>query len=156
MEIRKGIKSDLSAVFGLIKELAEYEKAPEEVHNTVERMEEDGFGPNPIFQFFVCENHGEIVGTAIYYFRYSTWKGRCLYLEDLVVKESERGNGVGKKLFDAIVLEAKATNCKLVTWQVLDWNEPAIRFYERLNANLDGEWINCKLSEEQILNYSTD
>jgi len=119
-------------------------------------MEEDGFGEQPIFQFFVSENKGEITGTAIYYFRYSTWKGRCLYLEDLVVKESERGNGAGKKLFDALVVEAKNTNCKSVNWQVLDWNEPAIRFYERLEAHLDGEWINCRLSEEQILNYSTD
>ena len=156
MVIRKGVKSDLPRVFGLIKELAEYEKAPHEVNNSVERMERDGFGSQPIFQFFVAELDGDLIGTAIYYFRYSTWKGRCLYLEDLIVSESKRGNGAGKKLFDAIVLEAKATDCRQVAWQVLDWNEPAIKFYNRLNAHLDGEWINCKLTEDQIKNYSTD
>ena len=127
MIIRKGTKADLQATFDLIMELAVYEKAPEEVENSVARMEEDGFGENPIFDFFVCQREGKVVGTAIYYFRYSTWKGKSLYLEDLVVSESERGNGAGKLLFDAIVIEAKATNSKVVTWQVLDWNEPAIR-----------------------------
>ncbi len=156
MIIRKGIRSDLPSVFGLIEELAEYEKGLHEVKNSVERMEEDGFGKNPIFEFFVAEHDGNIIGTAIYYFRYSTWKGKCFYLEDLVVSESERGHGAGKKLFDAIVMEARETNCKVVTWQVLDWNEPAIRFYKKLNAHLDGEWINCRLNEEQIQNYTTD
>ena len=153
MIIREGIKADLKVVLDLIQELANYEKASNEVQNSVERMEEDGFGKDPIFKFFVVEKNGEIVGTAIYYFRYSTWKGRCLYLEDLVVKASQRGLGVGKLLFDAIVDTAKTTGCKVLTWQVLDWNEPAIRFYKRLNAHLDEEWINCKLTEKQILNY---
>ena len=156
LTIRKGTKADLQAAYDLIMALAIYEKAPDEVDNSVERMEEDGFGENPIFQFFVCEKDGVVIGTAIYYFRYSTWKGKCLYLEDLVVYESERGHGAGKLLFDAIVKEAKATNCKLVTWQVLDWNEPAIKFYKKLNAHLDGEWINCKLLKDQILSYPVD
>lgn len=153
INIRKGIKDDLTAVLGLIQELADYENATDEVQNSVARMEEDGFGDAPIFKFFVAENEDRIVGTAIFYNRYSTWKGRCLYLEDLVVSESERGQGTGKLLFDAIVKEAKTTDCKVLTWQVLDWNEPAIRFYKRLNADLDAEWINCKLTDEQIQNY---
>ncbi len=156
MIIRKGTISDLQAAFDLIMELAIYEKGEDQVKNSVEEMQVDGFGPNSVFEYFVCEREDDIIGIAIYYFRYSTWKGRTLYLEDLVVRESERGYGAGKKLFDAIVKEAKATNCKQVTWQVLDWNEPAIRFYKRLNAHLDGEWINCRLDEDQIRNYSTD
>jgi GNAT superfamily N-acetyltransferase len=153
IQVRKGIKDDLPAVLGLIQELADYEKASHEVQNSVERMEEDGFGEAPIFDFFVAVSNGQIVGTAIFYNRYSTWKGRCLYLEDLVVNESQRGQGTGKLLFDAVVEEAKTTKCKVLTWQVLDWNEPAIRFYKRLNAHLDEEWINCKLTDEQIQNY---
>ncbi len=154
--IRKGNTEDLSAVFDLVMELAIYEKAPHEVNNSVERMKEDGFGEKPVFEFFVAEVNGNIVGTAIFYYRYSTWKGKAIYLEDLVVKESERGNGYGKLLLDAIVLEAKATHSKQVRWQVLDWNEPAINFYKKLGADLDEEWINCTLSEEQIESYQTD
>lgn len=153
IEIRRGLKSDLPSVLLLIQELADYENASKEVENSVIRMEEDGFGSDPIFKFFVAEKKSQIVGTAIFYNRYSTWKGRCLYLEDLVVSESERGKGTGKLLFDAVVQEAKSTKCKVLTWQVLDWNEPAIRFYKRLNADLDPEWINCKLTDEQIQNY---
>lgn len=151
--IRKGTKADLPAAFELICELSVYEKAPHEVDNTVERMEEDGFGSNPVFGYFVAEEEGEIKGIALYYYRYSTWKGKSLYLEDLVVRASERGRGLGKGLFDAIVEEAKATRCRQINWQVLDWNEPAIRFYESLGAQLDGEWVNCKLDHRQILNY---
>ena len=151
--IRKGTKADLPAAFELIYELAVYEKAPDEVDNTVERMEEDGFGPNPVFGYFVAEEDGEIKGIALYYYRYSTWKGKSLYLEDLVVRVSERGRGLGKRLFDAIVKEAKATRCRQINWQVLDWNEPAIRFYKRLGTQLDGEWVNCKLDHRQILSY---
>jgi len=153
MLIRKGQKEDLKAVFELIMELAVYEKAPEEVENSVERMLEDGFGERKVFDFFVAEIDKQIVGTAIYYFRYSTWKGKALYLEDLVVSESFRGKGYGKALLDAIVLQAKKDNCKQVRWQVLDWNEPAIQFYKSIGADLDPEWINCTLNENQIKNY---
>ncbi|OEK02990.1 GNAT family N-acetyltransferase [Roseivirga sp. 4D4] len=156
MLVRKGTPADLEAVFDLVMELAIYEKAPHEVANSVERMREDGFGDKPVFEFFVAEERGNIVGTAIYYYRYSTWKGKALYLEDLVVRDSERGKGYGKMLLDAIVLEAKRTDSKQVRWQVLDWNEPAINFYKKLGADLDGEWINCTLTEEQIQNYQTD
>lgn len=156
MEIRKGTKTDLPQALELIRELALYEKAPEQVDNSVERMEEDGFGEKPVFEFFVADDGGYIKGIAIYYYRYSTWKGKSIYLEDLVVRESERGAGIGKLLLDAIVMEAKITDSRQVTWQVLDWNEPAIRFYEKLGAELDGEWINCRLNHQQIQNYSTD
>lgn len=153
MEIRKGTKADLPQTLELIRELALYEKAPEQVDNSVERMEIDGFGTKPVFDFFVAEEGQDIKGIAIYYFRYSTWKGKSIYLEDLVVRESERGSGIGKKLLDAVVMEARATDSRQVTWQVLDWNEPAINFYKKLGAELDGEWINCRLNHEQILNY---
>ncbi len=153
MEIRRGTKADLAQSLELIRELALYEKAPEQVDNSVERMEADGFGDNPVFEFFVADEQGDIKGIAIYYYRYSTWKGKSIYLEDLVVRESERGSGIGKQLLDAVVMEARATDSRQVTWQVLDWNEPAINFYKKLGAELDGEWINCRLNHEQILNY---
>lgn len=156
MIVRKGKPEDLKAVFDLVMELAIYEKAPHEVANSVERMTEDGFGEKPVFEFFVAEVDDQILGTAIFYYRYSTWKGKAIYLEDLVVSEPARGKGYGKLLLDAIVMEAKATNSKQVRWQVLDWNEPAINFYKKLGADLDGEWINCTLSEEHIQDYQTD
>lgn len=156
MIIRKGTKEDLGQILELIKELAEYEKAPEQVNNSVARMEEDGFGEKPIFEFFVAEEGEAIIGTAIFYYRYSTWKGKAIYLEDLIVREAKRGNGTGKKLLDAIVLEAKRVDARQVMWQVLDWNEPAINFYKKLGTDLDSGWINCKLEYDQIQNYSTD
>lgn len=149
--IRTGIKSDLPRVLELIKELATYERAPHEVTNTVELMEQDGFGPDPIYGFFVAEGNKEIVGVSIYYWRYSTWKGKRLYLEDIVVTESERGKGIGKKLFDRTLQHALDENCSGIMWQVLDWNEPAINFYKKFyRPKLDGEWINCSLEREQI------
>ncbi|MDN5212629.1 GNAT family N-acetyltransferase [Fulvivirgaceae bacterium BMA12] len=153
MNIRKGVKEDLPQVLDLIQELANYEKAPDEVDNTLEKMEEDGFGDSPVFGLYVAEVEGKIVGISIYYYRYSTWKGKCLYLEDLVVKESYRGSGIGKKLFDVTVAVALETNCQLLNWQVLDWNEPAINFYKKLDTQFDGEWINCRLTREQLVNY---
>jgi len=143
--IREGEKRDLPAALQLIKELALFEKAPEEVTNTLEMMEVDGFGSNPVYGFIVAENNEEIVGMSMYYYRYSTWKGKRLYLEDLIVTEKARGAGVGKKLLDRTVKIAKENNCTGVMWQVLDWNEPAIKFYEKYGASLDGEWINCHL-----------
>lgn len=152
--IRKGIKSDLPQVLNLIKELAKYEKAPNEVAVTVEEMERDGFSENPIFCYFVAEMGGKIVGMSLYYIKYSTWKGKCVFLEDIIVSESYRKFGVGKKLFDPVVKVAKEMNARRLEWQVLEWNDPAIKFYEKLNSHLDGEWINCKLTEEQIQKYS--
>ena len=148
--IREGKKEDLPQALDLVKELALYEKAPHEVVNTVAMMEEDGFGKHPIFGFFVAENNNRIVGIAIYYWRYSTWKGKRLYLEDIVVTASERGNGIGKLLFDRTMQHTLDSNCSGMMWQVLDWNEPAINFYKKYNAKLDGEWINCGLEQDQI------
>lgn len=150
--IREGKKEDLPQVLKLIQELAIYEKAPNEVINTVEMMEKDGFGPNPVFAFFVAVKNStnEIIGTSIFYYRYSTWKGKRIYLEDLVVTESERGNGAGKLLFDRTLQKALEDNCSGMTWQVLDWNTPAINFYEKYGADLDAGWINCNLQEAEI------
>lgn len=142
-------------VHGLIKELAEYEKAPLEVTNTLEDMQRDGFGDEPIYKFFVAESDTEgVVGIALYYTAYSTWKGKMLFLEDLVVTERHRRSGIGRKLFNAVAAEARQTGAKRFKWQVLDWNEPAIAFYKKIGANLDGEWINCNMTEEQIKDYS--
>lgn len=147
MLIRTGVREDLPQVLELIIELAEYEKAVDKVETTVAQMEIDGFGEDPIFGFFVAENADkQIVGVAIYYYRYSTWKGKRLYLEDLVVTNSERGKGTGKMLFDTIIKHGLTQNCTGMMWQVLDWNEPAINFYKKYyNADLDGEWYNCSI-----------
>ncbi|VAW27068.1 Histone acetyltransferase HPA2 and related acetyltransferases [hydrothermal vent metagenome] len=143
--LRKGTKEDLPQILELIKELALFEKAPEQVENTVEKMKKDGFGSNPVYWFFVAEHQGKIIGTAIYYLRYSTWKGIRLYLEDLIITEKARGKGAGKMLFEACIREAKAKGYSGMAWQVLDWNTPAIDFYKTYDAHLDGEWINGSL-----------
>ena len=150
MNIRKGEKKDLPKVLELVKELATYEKAPHEVINTVALMEQDGFGLNPIYGFFVAENENEIVGISLYYWRYSTWKGKRLYLEDIIVTEKERGSGIGKLLFDRTMQKSLEENCSGMMWQVLEWNEPAINFYKKYGAKLDQEWTNCSLEADQI------
>jgi GNAT superfamily N-acetyltransferase len=150
MNIREGNKQDLPKVLELIKELAEFERARHEVINTVEQMEIDGFGPNPVYSFFVCENKNGIVGLSLYYWRYSTWKGKRLYLEDIIVTEKERGQGIGKLLFDRTMQKALDENCSGMMWQVLDWNEPAITFYKKYGTNMSQEWINCNLEAAQI------
>lgn len=152
--VRKGTIDDLPQVHALIKELAEFERAPQEVTNTLEDMERDGFGENPIYKFFVAEGAEGIVGIALYFFAYSTWKGKTLYLEDLVVTEKLRRAGIGRKLFKAVAQEAKATASKRFRWQVLDWNEPAIAFYKNIGAELDSEWINCTMTEAQIQEFN--
>lgn len=143
--IRNGLKADVPAIMGLVKELAIYEKAENEVSNTIEQMEIDGFGENPIFQFIVAELNGEVIGMSLYYFRYSTWKGKRLYLEDYIITEKYRGIGAGKLLFDATIDQAHKTNCTGMMWQVLDWNEPAINFYKKYPTRFDAEWFNCHL-----------
>jgi GNAT superfamily N-acetyltransferase len=150
--IRKGEKKDLSDVLRLIKELAEYERAPKEVTNSLQMLEEDGFGSNPIFGFFVAEVNNEIVGMALYYTKYSTWKGKCLFLEDIVITASMRCYGIGSKLFKEVALVAKSMKVARMEWQVLEWNEPAIQFYKKHNAMLDPEWINCKFNFDQLQN----
>jgi GNAT superfamily N-acetyltransferase len=154
ISIRKGVKADLPQVLQLIKELAIYEKAEKEVIVTVNDLEKDGFGPHPLFYFFVAETDHKIVGIALYYIKYSTWKGKCVFLEDLIVTESYRKFGLGKKLFNEVVKVSKELHAERMEWQVLDWNEPAINFYKTYNANFDSEWINCKLIGEQIQSYN--
>ncbi len=148
--IRKGQKADLRSALSLVRELALFEKAPEQVTNTVEDMQRDSFGSNPVFGFHVAELDGTIVGMAVYFVKYSTWKGKGLYLDDLIVSEKYRGKGIGQKLFDAFVAEAKSIGAKQVHWQVLDWNTPAIEFYKKLGSSIEAEWLDCKMTEEQI------
>ncbi len=151
--IRKGIKSDLPEALELIKELALYEKAPDEVTVTIEEMEQDGFGSNPIFNFFIAEAADKIVGISLYYIKYSTWKGKCVFLEDIIVTEQFRKCGIGRQLFDAVVNVSKELNAARLEWQVLEWNDLAIKFYEKINAGFDSEWINCKLTKEQMAGW---
>ncbi len=148
--IREGRREDLPQVLELIKELAAYERAAHEVSNTLTMMEADGFGPNPIYGFFVAEEGSIILGLSLYYFRYSTWKGKRLYLEDIIVTQPHRGKGIGKELFDITMRKALTEKCTGMMWQVLEWNEPAIMFYKKYNARLDSEWINCHLEADQI------
>lgn len=148
--IRKGRKTDLPRVLELIKELADFERALPEVTNTVERLEHDGFGDHPIYGFFVAEHAGVVIGLSLYYWRYSTWKGKRLYLEDIIVTSSKRGIGAGKALFNETMLYALDNNCTGMMWQVLDWNQSAIDFYKSYGAKLDEEWINCSLEAAQI------
>lgn len=154
LSIRKGTQEDLAAVHALIVELAVYENAPNEVTNTLQDMVQDGFGEEPIFEFYVADSKEEgIVGIALYYTAYSTWKGKMLFLEDIVITERHRRKGFGRLLFNAVVEASKAGQYKRMKWQVLDWNEPAINFYKSIGANLDGEWINCNLTEEQLQKF---
>ncbi len=148
--IRPGRREDLPHVLALIKELAEYERALHEVINTVEQLEKDGFGSQPIFGFMVAENANGIVGLSLYYWRYSTWKGKRLYLEDIIVTGKERGKGIGKLLFDHTMRKTQEENCSGMMWQVLEWNKPAINFYKKYGAKLDDEWTNGTLEREQI------
>lgn len=145
MKLRKALPSDIPAILKLVHELAVFEKAPDEVSNTEERMLKEGFGEHPAFACLLAEKDGEVLGMSLYYFRYSTWKGRRLYLEDLIVTEAARGTGLGKLLFDRTVEIAKEEECSGMMWQVLDWNEPAIQFYKKYRARFDGEWLNCHL-----------
>jgi GNAT superfamily N-acetyltransferase len=148
--IRSGQKQDLPKVLELIKELAEFEKAAHEVFNTVGQLEKDGFGPTPIYGFFVAENDKGIVGLSLFYWRYSTWKGKRLWLEDIIVTQSERGSGIGKKLFDRTLQHTLDEKCSGMMWQVLDWNEPAINFYKKYGSKISAEWHNCTLEADQI------
>ncbi|MBM3160949.1 MAG: GNAT family N-acetyltransferase [Bacteroidetes bacterium] len=144
MNIRPAAPKDVPFIFDLIKELALYEKAPEQVTNTSENLHYDLFEA-PICEAIVAEENDAIIGFALYYTSYSTWKGRCLYLEDFYVKEKYRKRGIGKLLFDEVVRIAKAKKVKRMDWQVLEWNEPGLQFYRKENALLDSEWVNGRL-----------
>jgi GNAT superfamily N-acetyltransferase len=143
--IRKAVKEDCSRILQLIHELALFERAPHEVTVTQEHFEESGFGRQPVWWAFVAELDGVVHGFALYYIRYSTWKGQRMYLEDLLVTEKLRGKGIGTLLFDELIKEAKEKNLNGIVWQVLEWNEPAIKFYKKLNASFDAEWVNCSI-----------
>lgn len=142
--IRKAKRGDETAIMGLVQELADFEKAPNEVINTPEQLAIDLFA-DKICDCYVYEIDGIIRGMALYYISYSTWRGRCLYLEDLYIQPDFRRGGIGQKLFQVLVDEAKALGVKRMDWQVLDWNEPAIQFYKKIGATLDPEWVNGRL-----------
>ena len=144
--IRRAEKNDCVRIMELVLELAVYEKAPDEVTVTLAHFQDCGFGANPVWWAFVAEVDGKVEGFALYYIRYSTWKGQRMYLEDILVTEKMRGNQLGKKLFDQLILEAKEKNLLGICWQVLDWNEPAINFYKKYQASFDGEWVNCSIN----------
>jgi GNAT superfamily N-acetyltransferase len=147
ISIRPGTRQDIPQVFDLVMELAVYEKAADQVSNTIDQMAEDGFGPNPLFGLLVAEDTEtqKLIGIALYYYRYSTWKGKRLYLEDIIVTETHRGLGLGKLLFDETVETAKQTDCTGMMWQVLDWNTPALGFYKQFGTRFDDGWTNCHL-----------
>jgi GNAT superfamily N-acetyltransferase len=145
IQLRKALATDVPEMLRLVMELAIYEKAPEQVTNTEAQMLEEGFGENPAFGCILAEEDTKIVGLAIYYYRYSTWKGKRIYLEDLIVTESQRGKGTGKLLFDSVIEIGKETNCSGMMWQVLDWNEPAINFYKNYPTRFDEGWLNAHL-----------
>jgi len=150
IEIRSAVRSDIPQVMALIRELAEYEKAPEEVTLTQEQLLEDGFGKNPVYELIVAEEDHRIIGIALFFIRYSTWKGRMLFLEDLVVNESHRGQGIGHALFKEILSIAHERQYAGVCWQVLDWNELALQFYARYKADISTEWLNGKIMLAQL------
>lgn len=154
--VRTGTKADLPAVLELIVELAIFEREPDAVKTTIESMERDGFGENSVFGFFVAESESKIVGISLYYYRYSTWRGKCLYLEDLIVTESSRGLGIGKALFEATIQKACDEQCVGMSWQVLDWNQPAIDFYQRYDSKIEKGWLNCSLNAEQLRQFAAN
>lgn len=151
--IRDAKKEDMPAVLELIKELAAFEKEPDAVTTTVETLEKEGFGEHPLFQVFVAEVDGNIEGMALVYYRFSTWKGRTLHLEDLIVREEKRGTGLGNALYKKVIEYAKSQGLKRVEWVVLDWNQHAIDFYERSGANILKDWYTVQMDENGITKY---
>lgn len=152
MNIRKGNPEDMEAVLGLIQELADFEKESDAVVVTVEDLVRDGFGPKPLFDVFVAEVESEVVGIALYYYRYSTWKGKTIHLEDLIVKEKMRGTGLGYALYSEVIKQGKKDNVRRIEWNVLDWNTPAVEFYEKSGAKVLDEWRVAQMDEAAI-NY---
>jgi ribosomal protein S18 acetylase RimI-like enzyme len=145
INIRPAVKEDCPRMLELVHELAVFERAPDEVTVSVEHFIESGFGNSPVWWGYVAEVNGVIVGFALYYIRYSTWKGKKMYLEDILVTEEWRGKGIGSMLMDALIKEAAEKDFKGITWQVLHWNEPAIKFYEKYQTRFDHEWVNVML-----------
>jgi GNAT superfamily N-acetyltransferase len=145
INVRRAEKKDCPRMLELVYELATFERAPQEVNVTLEHFQESGFGENPVYWAFVAETGTEIVGFALYYIRYSTWKGKRMYLEDILVTEHWRGKRIGQLLFERLLVEAREKELKGIAWQVLEWNEPAIKFYKKYNARFDAEWVNCSI-----------
>ncbi len=153
MIIRKGTKNDMPAILNLIKELAIFENEPHAVVVSAEDLVRDGFGENPLFTTFVAEADNEIIGMALFYFRFSTWKGKTIHLEDLIVTESKRGTGAGFKLYTEVIKEGKRENVRRIEWNVLDWNTPAIDFYKKSGAKIIEDWRVVHMDEEGIDNF---
>jgi GNAT superfamily N-acetyltransferase len=154
IKIRKGKKSDLPDILSLIKELAEYENSANQVSITLEQLENDGFSKKPSYYFLIAEKSNEIIGMSFYWIRYSTWKGKFLFLEDFVIKKQHRRSGVGKALFNETIKICQKNQLNGMCWQVLDWNTPAINFYKKYNAEISGEWLSGKLTKEQIESFN--
>lgn len=144
--IRRAEERDCVRILELVKELARYERAPDEVTVTLKHFTESGFGANPVWWAFVAEQDGIIQGFALYYIRFSTWKGQRMYLEDFYVRDEMRGKGIGKILFERLFEEVKHTGLNGIMWQVLEWNEPAINFYRKYDVAFDSEWVNCSIN----------
>jgi len=153
IKIRNGKKGDLQSVLNLIKELAKYENAIDEVTITLKELEKDGFGDSQYYKFLVAEIDEKIIGLSFYWFRYSTWKGRFLFLEDFIIKEKYRRSGVGSKLFEATIKICQELKMNGMCWQVLDWNKNAIEFYNKYNAEISNSWLNGKLTNQQIKQF---
>ena len=147
MIIRKATAEDMPSVLELIQELATFEKEPDAVVVTVDDLVRDGFGTHPLFYAFVAEVNQEIIGMALYYYRYSTWKGKTIHLEDLIVKEEKRGIGAGFTLYTEIMKQGKKDNVRRIEWNVLDWNTPAITFYNKSGAKLLDDWRVVQMDE---------
>ncbi len=153
MQIRKAVAEDMPAVLSLINELAVFEKEPEAVEVTVADLIRDGFGEQPLFQVFVAESESEIIGMALYYYRFSTWKGKTIHLEDLVVREDKRGTGAGFSLYTEVIKQGKKDNVRRIEWNVLDWNIPAIAFYTKSGAKILDDWRVVHMDEEGITSF---
>lgn len=150
MTIRPATKKDMTAVLNLIQELATFEKEPDAVLVTVDDLIRDGFSEAPLFHCFVAEVESTIIGIALYYYRYSTWKGKTIHLEDLIVSESQRGTGAGFALYSEIMAQGKRDNVRRIEWNVLDWNTPAIEFYNKTGAKMLDDWRVVQMDEEGI------
>jgi len=156
MNVRTATPADMSAVLNLIQELALFEKEPEAVVVTVDDLIRDGFGPNPLFQVWVAELEGELIGMALFYYRYSTWKGKTIHLEDLIVTEKARGTGAGMALYKKVIQIAKQENVRRVEWVVLNWNTPAIDFYKKSGAHVLEDWYTVQMDEQGIHAFLTN
>ena len=156
MTIRPGTKEDMPAVLDLIKELAAFEREPDAVVVTVDELVKDGFGPDPLFYTFIAEANNEVIGIALFYYRYSTWKGKTIHLEDLIVKQEKRGTGAGSALYKKVIKFARQEGVRRVEWVVLNWNTHAIQFYERSGAAIMRDWLTVQMNEEGITKFTLD